>query len=96
MKPASTHTMSRFVWMAFAVLKGIQLMIGSGPRYFTASRRPNTIWRPNRIRATAKYGYATNWDRKRMAGPSAQGHEVGDELIDLFGREEVLRVGGHE
>jgi hypothetical protein len=60
-------------------------MIGSGPRYFTASRMPKTIWRPNRISATAKYGYATNWDRKRMAGPSAEGHEVGDELIDLSG-----------
>ena len=39
MKPVSTQTISRFVWIAFETSNGSQALIGSGPRYFAADEQ---------------------------------------------------------
>ena len=39
MKPVSTHTINRFVWISLVTSNGSQALIGSGPRYFTAAQQ---------------------------------------------------------
>ena len=46
MKPVSTQTMSRFVWIALDTSNGSQSLIGSGPRYLAADSSPNAICNP--------------------------------------------------
>jgi len=55
MKPVSTHTINRLVWMTFVTSNGRMYSSGSGPKYFAAERSPNTSCRPNSTIATAKY-----------------------------------------
>src|SRR5690606_14271025 len=100
MKPVSTQTISRLVWITLVTSNGRMFSSGSGPRYLVADSRPNTICRPNNNMATAKYQYATSWERYligdlRAASASLQCREIGDQLIDLLRRQFGI-VGRHE
>ncbi len=55
MKPVSTHTISRLVWIVLVTSNGRMYSSGSGPRYLAADSSPNTICSPNSTMATAKY-----------------------------------------
>ncbi|MDT4881783.1 hypothetical protein FQZ97_1176680 [compost metagenome] len=55
MKPVSTHTISRLVWITLVTSKGRMFSSGSGPRYLVADSSPNTSCSPNNTMATAKY-----------------------------------------
>src|SRR5690606_10834160 len=97
MNPVSTHTIRRFVWMAFTTSNGRRLSSGSGPRYFTAASSPKTICRPNSSMATTKYGYAIHCVRYRIRVILlSQGHQVCHELLDLLGRQYLHVVVRHE
>ena len=55
MKPVSTHTINKLVWMTLVTSNGRIYSSGSGPRYLAAESSPNTSCRPKSTMATAKY-----------------------------------------
>ena len=84
MKPVSTQTISRFVWISFVTSNGSHVLIGSGPRYFDRGQQPERHLQSIQQQGDDEVGIGDGL--RARAHPtllSLERREVRDQVVDI-------------